>query len=246
MNLPNNSPLALVKELLKDIYSDWTDKLKEYNAYTEFEKVYSLNYKESEKNIIVAFTILAYDYQSSMIEIRRDRSLDKERILQTIAPELNQKVFKEIITGKYEVVTEAAFNYCLSRKNHKFYDVIQLLEQSAANMRYASSSTEDEISVQEKDREGNKITLTSNVDPKKVAEIRLAKANILEKAIAQRNQANQIIDEIKKEYGIIEKVMEDEFDFQLTANENFDVECWADHIRRRNNLREKQLRLPKL
>lgn len=244
MNPLSNSPLSLIKDLLKDLNSDWEERLRDINAYLEFEPIYKLKYKEAEKNLIVAFIILAYDYQSAQIDVRRDRSDDKSRILKNIGFDPTKELFKKIVSGEENTVKECGFNYCMSRKNWKFTSVLQLIEQSSESMRYAREKTDAQIMEEQMSKDGNnKITLTTDLDPEKVAKVKLIKMNILDKANEDRRKADDLIEEIKKEYAPIEKAIEEEYNFLITDSSTFNIECWADYIRKRNSAKEKQLTL---
>lgn len=243
MSLQNNSPLELIRDLLGDINSDWEDRLREINAFLEFEPIYKLPYKESEKNKIVAFIILAYDYQSAQIDVRRERSEDKARILKNIGLDSSSELFKSIVTGEEDIINECGFNYCMSRKNWKFRSALQLIEQSEEGMKYARSRTDEYLIEEEATKEGQILQLKKYLDQGEVAKVKLQKMSVQEKALENRRKADNLIEEIKKEYAPIEKAIEDEYDFAITNSENFDVECWADYVRKRNFNREKQIKL---
>jgi len=228
--------IDLSKEIIKDISKDWMQELEDRNLHFIFGAIYNIpELPIEDKNRIICFIILAYSPGSLWLDLNRDRYDNKKRILDSLAANTNEEIYKNIITGKNDIIGMCTFNFLEELKDWRWPIVFNLLDYSAKMQRFANKDTETEKSWDEINKEGNKETLTEELDLEKIAKINKEKGNLLQQSIEKREQAEKMLDQIRKDFLLTNEATQADFDFKFSeTSKKVDILSWRTFIKQRN------------
>lgn len=214
MRTKNN--VEVILSLCKNMDSSWKEELIEYNMYSDFDPIYNLGYPEKITNTIIAFIVKAYDQDSNSIDVRRDRYLDKVRILEGLCLTKNDEIFNKIIGDEETEIKSVCYNYLLRQRDIRFRTVLRYNEFYEDNMKF----------IFEKEDE--------NLADDKIATIKAKKMDLVATNSSLRKEIVALIADIKRDYAMIDKITETEFGYIFSDPENYDIMSWGDFLKKRN------------
>lgn len=217
-----NSSIELASRISKDFNGDYKDYLSEINLLRIFTPIYLLGFSPPTCNTIIAFIIFAYDKDSPKLDVRRDRIEDKKNIIDGLNSDYDEQIYIPIIQGENKEVQDVYMKYLQMQKDSRFRTILTCQEFYNNNILFINEDT---------------VGLTDD----KIAAVRKNKAALLNEIIRLEKMSNDLILEVKKDYNIIDHITESELGFTYSNPENYDIECWADHIRKRNDLKERAM-----
>lgn len=184
-------------KILEFIYSnhrrleaDWQKDLEDLNIYDDIEHIYKAKGIDGDArigNIVLAFTILAYDNSSRFLEPHKNRRENKEKILVTLAGvgALAIKLYQDIIDNKHEGAFNLAEWYVKYQKDWRWTDAIAAIEYHSMG---TNMSNKGAIDADEAYKLGK----------------------VLDSATQQRRKADLLIDELRTEFLNLDTVLEKE------------------------------------
>src|SRR5258708_2614144 len=95
-----------IRSLSKEMDKNWLPDLEEINLHKIFEPIYRLNFNISNINAIIGFIVLAYDNDSSWLNLKQDRYDNKIKILRSLTEDYRQPQFEEIAKNENDTVNE--------------------------------------------------------------------------------------------------------------------------------------------
>lgn len=230
--------LELAKKIYKDPDLNWLSYLEDLNLHTIFRPIYTLNYRIEFLNKVVAFIILAYDNNSEWIDVRKDREQNKVLIIEGIGADPKIGIFSEILTDDNPLVKEVILKYLLSQCDHRWQEIMSLLDYASRTILFCNRKTEDKFLVglrlnketnqQEKDYE--------YLDPREVTKVEDSKGDLLEKAIRARKTADELLKSIESDFQKLDAITVPEFGFQFTDVKKYDITSWEARLKRRKEL----------
>lgn len=229
--------IDLSKEIIKDISKDWMQELEDRNLHFIFGAIYNIpELPIEDKNRIICFIILAYSPGSLWLDLNRDRYDNKKRILDSLAANTNEDIYKNIITGKNDIIGMCTFNFLEELKDWRWTAIFNLLDFSSKMQRFANKETESEKSWDEINKSsGEKETLTEELDMEKVVKINKQKGELLQLAIQKREQAELLLEQIRKDFMQTDIATQSDFGMKFTDTaKKKDILSWRTFIKQRN------------
>ncbi len=122
-------------------------ELRRYNLHRIFAPIFAKHKDNKELAVIkTAFVILAYSYNSSWINIDKDRFINKKEILSSLCTDSEleiEEIEADILLGNQDEEVNEAINYYIdSQKDEDFFSLIGYIEYiSSCNRRAMSTDT---------------------------------------------------------------------------------------------------------
>lgn len=227
--------LELAKKIKDQLDKNWLPDLIDNDLNDIFKPCYSLNLSIEDCNRVICFIIYAYSPESLWLDLKKDRLENKEKILSNLGADLSSKSFKEIINSKNDIVGDCIFSYLENSKNWKFRAIFDLLEYSAKMFRFANEDTGTEVTHEKMNKEGNPVALTAELDAETIVKINKGKSELQDIAIAKRKKADELLEEIRKEFVNTDNATKNDFGFSFTdTSKKRDILSWRAFIRERN------------
>jgi len=229
--------IELSKKVIKDFSNDWLQELENNNLHFTFGAIYNIPSLEIEdKNRIICYIILAYSPESLWLDLQRDRHDNKKRILDNLGANINEPIYKSIFTDSNDIIGMCVFNYLDSLKDWRWPAIFNLLDFSSKMQRFASKETESEKSWDELTKDGQKQTLTEDLDIEKVVKVNKQKGELLQLAIQNREKAESLLEQIRKDYLNTDVAVKSDFGFSFTDTaKKRDILSWRTFIKELNS-----------
>jgi hypothetical protein len=225
----------LAKKIYKDPEANWLSHLEEQNLHTIFRPVYHHNFTIEIQNKIVAFVILAYDNDSPWIDVKKDRYQNKLSILDGIDVDKKSPVFKAILNYEDDKIQEVILNYLIAQTDHRWYEVMTLLEYSNKTMMFCNRRTNDKVKTgsslnnETKELENDYEFL----DPREIAAVNKEKGDLIKKAMEARKTADDLLKTMESDFQKTDAATQGDFGFQFSDPKKFDVTSWEQRLRKR-------------
>lgn len=125
-----NKLLEKIHELLPVIDSDWKTHLDRLGIWGNVFNLYAEAPDGPTANKLLAFIVLAYNYQSEMIELSKDRLEVKRRIMIRVAglTFTESKILADAAAGLNQVVNKIAAWHVEEQKDWRWGDIITKIE----------------------------------------------------------------------------------------------------------------------
>lgn len=210
-----NKLLEKIYELLPEVESDWKTHLDRLGIWQNVFNLYAEAPDGSTANKLLAFVVLAYNYQSEMIELVKDRLEVKRRIMIRVAglKYTESKILSDAAVGLNTVVNKVAAWHVEEQKDWRWGDIISKIE-------YHSRVNAD-------------VSLELDLDAD--AAKKLAAATTL------RREAATMWDEIRREFLPLDNALTAEGKPKITDNIKVsDFTSWEGYIRQKNFEKKRQ------
>jgi len=229
--------IELAKKIYKEPDTNWLSHLEDINLHIIFRPIYASNFKIEILNKIVAFIIFAYDNNSEWIDVRKDRNQNKISIIEGIDADPKTGIFQEILADNNDEVKEVILKYLLSQVDHRWQEIMSLLDYHSKTILFCNRKTDDKFLVGSSvDKETNIETKEYEyLDPREVSKINNEKGDLLEKAIRARKTADELLKSIETDYQKVDHITQSEFGFQFTEIKKYDITSWEQRIRKRKD-----------
>lgn len=229
-----NKAIDLVKKINIDLSKDWKEQLSEYNMPDTFGNIYN-SFSIKESNSIICFIVYSYSPESLWLDLKKDRFENKINILHKINPTIREDVIQDILYNRNEIISMAIFDFLEGLKSWKWRAIFDLLDYSSRMFRFANQETDAEKSFQKVNKEGEIKDIKIDYDIDVIAKVNKEKGLLLEQAIVKRNQAEKLLEEIKKDFVLIDNATQGDFGFSFTdTSKKKDVLSWRQFIEERN------------
>ncbi len=228
--------LEIAKAIKKNLEADHSSLLDDYNLLPIFRAIYNIpNVDIEDKNRIICYIIYAYDPESTWLDLKTDRLVSKNKILDSLGANMTLPIYERVIWVNDDIVGMCIFNYLEQLKTHKWKDVFDLLDLASKIRRFATEETEDERSYQRMNKEGEVKNITSEIELDTLVKIYKGKSDLMDQSIEKRRKADAIIDEIRKDFVLSDMATQSDFSFNFTeSSKRKDVLSWRSFIRERN------------
>lgn len=228
--------IDIARKISKDLEKNWLSELEEINLYNTFSVIYRENLTISNANAIVSFIIYAYDPDSPWMDLRKDRYENKSKILSSLGLDEKSDLFKSIVHGSNEKINDAILYYLEDLTNWRWPTIYSLMDYHSRMIRFANQKTEEEKKFDVEKKDGEKETLTEDYAIDKIAKVNQQKGELLQKAIESRKKADELLDEIRKEFVNTDHSTQTDFGFAFTdtAKKKVDILSWREFIKNRN------------
>jgi len=226
----------LSKKIMKSLDVDYTSDLEDLNLHLTLGSIYNLPDTEIEdKNRVLCFVILAYSPDSGWLDLGKDRLQNKNKILESLGADTKVPLFQSILNGKNDLTGMCIFNYIEELKDWRWPAIFNLLEFSSKIQLFASKDTETAITWEEAGKEGEKIKLTEEIDVQKIATVNKQKGDLLSLSIKKREEAEHLLDQIRKDFVHTDNAVQSDFGFSFTdTSKKTDILSWRAFINARN------------
>jgi len=224
--------IEAAKNISRELNKDHTFYLEDMGLIKTFEEVYNLGISVKDENRIICFIVFAFDPDSQKLDIRKDRRENKESILSCLGADIKSDLFKEILNNSHEKFNNIVLVYLELLTNWKWQTIFSLLDYHSNMIRFATQKTEAEKSFDKINKEGEVKTITQDYDIDTIAKVNLQKSEIFKRAIDARKQADELLEEIRKEFMPTDHVTQIDFGFTFTdtAKKNVDIYSWKEFI----------------
>ncbi len=227
--------IEAVKRIKSNLGEDHSSLLDDYNFLPIFGAIYNIPHIDIEdKNRIICYIVYAYDPESLWLDIKADRMLNKYKILDSLGANIKLPIFEKVIWVNDDIIGMCIFNYLENLKTHKWKDVFDLLDLSAKIRKFATEETEAERSYEKMNKEGEVKTIVSEVDIETLVKAYKGKSDLLDQALSKRAKADEIMDQIRKEFVATDGATQADFGFNFsdTAKKK-DILSWRHFTKER-------------
>lgn len=227
--------IDICKKIAKNPTESGFPLLKEVNLHTVFEPIYDMDISLKRMNTLVCYCVLAYDPDSAWLDLKKDRYENKVRIIEGLDGRVPE--YEKIINGQDEEINDIVFNYLIALTDWRFSTVFTLLDYHSKMMRFVQDKVDSEKSTDAFNKDGQKVTLTEDVDMDKLTKINKQKGELLEQAINARKRADDLLGEIRKDMVATDTATQNDFGFMFSdrAKERVDILSWRQFIKNRND-----------
>lgn len=231
-----NKAIEAARVLAKNPESNHIDYLKEANLFNCFEDIYKLNIKSSDANLISAYLIYAYDPDSLKLDIRKDRYENKLEIISSLGLDTNLEIVQQILSNENQDFNNCVLMYLEKLTNWRWPTIYSLLDYHSNMIRFANQKTEEEKSFDKMNKEGEVKTLLQSYDIDTIAKVNIQKSDIFKRAIEARKNADELLEDIRKEFMPTDTVVQADlgFTFTETAKKKVNILSWREYIRSLN------------
>jgi len=228
--------VELSKKIIKDLGKDWLQELEDNNLHFTFGAIYNIpNLELEDKNRIICYIILAYSPDSLWLDLQKDRQENKRKILDNIGANSDDDIYKSILTDRNDIVGMCLFNFLDELRDWRWPAIFNLLDFSSKMQRFSSKETESEKSWNEMNKDGEKETLTEELDIEKVVKVNKQKGELLQLAIQKREQAELLLEQIRKDFLQTDIATQNDFGFKFTdSSKKKDILSWRTYIKELN------------
>lgn len=223
--------VQIAGKVAKDLEKNWLPELEVNNLHSIFSPIFSLNVSIITGNIIVAFIILAYDNDSSWLNLKQDRKDNKRKILKSLTEDWDSDFFETMLNNENSEINDVIGSYLENQSTWKFRTIMTLLDYHSNMMRFVNQKTEAEKKIDKMNKDGNKVELSQDYDIDVITKVNKQKGELLEQAIQAREKADRLISELNKEFVQLNHAVQQDFGFELTEEKKISPESWRDFIR---------------
>lgn len=229
--------IEAAKLISKELNKDHSFYLEDLGLSETFKKVYDLNCNTKDTNRVISFIIFAYDPDSQKLDIRKDRFENKHSILIGLGAETKNEFFTQILNCSHEIFNDIVLHYLEQLTNWKWQTIFSLLDYHSNMIRFATQKTDAEKSFDRMDKEGTVKTITEEYDIDLIAKVNIQKSEIFKRAIDARKQADELLEDIRKEFMPTDHATQLDFSgftFTETAKKKVDIMSWREWISQLN------------
>lgn len=226
--------IDLIRKVSKELDKNWLPELEEINLHKIFDPIYRLNFNISNITAIIGFIVLAYDNDSSWLNLKQDRYDNKIKILRSLTADFQQPQFEEIAKNENDTVNEVIGEYLIEQTTWKWQQIMTALDFHSNTLRFVRQKMETEKKTDKMNKEGIIKELTEDYDIDLLAKFSKQKGELLKQALDARRDADSLLSEIKKEFVQLDHVVQQDFGFEVTDEKRIDPLSWRDFIRQRN------------
>lgn len=225
-------------KISKDFEANWLEELENYNLHKIFSAVYNGPETLKDKNRIVCYIIHSYDPDSRWLDLRKDRTDNKIGILTNLDADVKSDLYQGIINNKNEPVNISVFSFLEELKDWRWKDVFNFLEYASRISRFAAMETDDEKQYEKTAKDGQVTKYKEEIDISVISRVNKEKGVLLEQAHEARKKANELIEQIRKEFVSTDNAVQQDFEFSFSdTSKKKDVLSWREYIRERNERR---------
>lgn len=224
----------------RELNKDHSFYLEDMGLSKTFEDVYKLNLTTKDENRVICFIIFAYDPDSKKLDIRKDRQENKLSILHSLGATVSSDFFSGIINNSNESFSNVVLLYLELLTNWRWPTIYSLLDYHSSMIRFATQKTDAEKSFDKMNKEGEVKTISQDYDIDTIAKVNIQKSDIFKRAIDARKQADELLDDIRKEFMPTDAVTQADFGFTFTetAKKKVDIYSWRAFV---SELNQKKL-----
>lgn len=225
--------LSLVAQIRKNIDKGWQNEIEEYGLHHIFLPIYKMNDATLEDmNIIICYIIYAYSPDSLWLDLKKDRIEVKKRILHNLNADISKKIFRDIINNSIpDTIGTSIFSFLEELKDWRWKVVFDLLEYSARMSRFANAETSAE-KTKKKGKGDNEVEIIAPVDIDIISKVNKEKGQLLQMSIDKRQQADTMINEIRRDFVASDNAVQSDFNFQFSETaKKRDIMSWSYFIR---------------
>jgi uncharacterized protein YlbG (UPF0298 family) len=227
--------LELAKSIGKDLQKNWSEELDEFNLTSIFSPVYNSVELIHDKNTIVCYIVHAYNPDSFWLDLKKDRTDNKIKILNSLGADVSRDLYQNVMNGKHESVNISIFSFLEELKDWRWRSIFDLLEYASRMSRFAAVETEEEKKFQKVNKEGESVEYTKEVDIEVITKVNKEKGNLIQQSIKARENADLLLEQIRKEFVATDNAVQQDFNFSFTGtSKKKDVLSWRDFIKDRN------------
>lgn len=221
--------------------SNHLQHLKDVDLFSVFKDIYKLkDINTHDANLLCAYLIYAYDPDSLRLNISKDRHENKEEIMLSLEIDPKIQLMQDIIHNDNN-----NFNTCVSLYLGKLTDwrwptIYAQLDYHANMLRFANQKTDSEKTFDKMNKEGVVKEMKQDIDMDTVAKVNIQKGALLTKAIEARQEADRLLEAMRKDFLPTDTATQADFGFQFTetAKKKLDIYSWRDFIKNRNEKKQ--------
>lgn len=208
--------------------------LKDTDLYSTFKDLYKLDTTNKEANLLVSFLIFAYDPDSLRLNIRKDRYENKQEILKSLGLDIESELISDIARNENESFTNSVTLYLEKLTDWRWPTIYSLLDYHSSMIRFTNQKTETEKKYDKISKDGeSKLTISKDIDMETISKINIQKSELLKKAISAREDADKLLEEIRKAFMPTDTVTAQDFGFTFTetAKKIVNIYSWREFIK---------------
>lgn len=221
--------VELSKKISKNLDKNWMPDFEDINLHKIFAPIFSLNHNIITINSICCYIIFAYDNDSSWLNLKQDRLENKTRIANSL--NADTKIFQDIIENGNELVNDVIAEYLTSQATWKWQHIMSQLDYYINTMKFVKQKTEEEKTIEKMNKDGEVKSITSEYEIDTLAKVNKLKGELLKSALEAREDADRLLNEVKKEFVQLEHAVQGDFAFSITEEKNINPESWRDFIK---------------
>ncbi len=224
--------IELARLVGKDFHKNWEEQLEEYNLTGIFSSVYNTAETLEDKNKIICYIIHAYNPDSFWLDMNKDRTDNKIKILNSLDADTKSELYQNIINGKYESVNISIFSFLEELKDWRWRSIFDLLEYASRMSRFAAMETSDEKEYEKIAKDGAVQKYTEEVSIETITKVNKEKGNLIHQSIAAREKADMLLSQIRKEFAVTDDAVQQDFNFSFTETaKKRDILSWREFIK---------------
>lgn len=228
--------IELADKIKQDPSLNWIAELEYSDLYKSFSPIYNFDTSPKEQNLLTCFVIYAFDPDSLKLDVRKDRYDNKVSIMHNIGINTNSLLIEEILNNSNEIFNNCVASYLEQLTNWRWGTIFALLDYHSNMIRFATQKTEAEKSIDKMNKEGEIKTLTTEFDIDVISKVNIQKSDIFKRAIEAREQADKLLEDIRKEFMPTDHATQQDFGFNFTdtSKKKVNPESWSEFIKERN------------
>lgn len=234
--------IKAAKKLSRDPSYNHLDYLDELNLTNVFKGIFELDFPKEYENKLIAFIIYSYDPDSQKLDIRKDRIENKISIMEGIGIDTNDDLIKDILHNSNEEFNNVVLLFLEQLTDWRWIQIFSFLDYHSNMIRFANQKTEEERKYDKINKEGIVKELTEEYDIETIAKINKNKGDLLNQAMEARKKADELLEQIRREFVNTDTVVQADFGFQFTdtAKKKVDILSWKQWIIELNEKKKKQ------
>lgn len=227
--------ILIAKEIESNFIYDYTDRLKELDLWRAFEPVYNIHgVTTKNKNIAICFICHAYNPESMWLDIKKDRSDNKRSILLNLGANFDDEFTNSLLINENEQVVASIFRFLENIKDWRWRTIFDLIEYSSKMSRFAAMDTADEKSFKKTTKDGTVEDYSQEVEIETIVKVNKEKGNLISLAFDARKKADELIEQIQKDYVATDNATQNDFNFTFTETaKKRDPLSWREYIKSR-------------
>lgn len=228
--------ISLAKKIMHSPSDNYKSHLEDINLHKQFLPLFKLGYSDTIANTLIAFIIFAYDNDSSWLDVRKDRKINKQEILAGLNIEIGDKgykaIFDPILNYENDEVQEVILHYLMSIMNAKWQEIHSLLDYSTKMILFVNRKTDDKKKIGTEKVEENVEDIYQDYDIKTISAVNKEKGDLLLKAIESRKKAEELLEQLHKDYVKTDTATQADFGFTYSDTPKYDEMSWKQFITR--------------
>lgn len=228
--------IEIADKIKKEPELNWLSELEYIDLHKTFSPLYNFDTSLKEQNLLTCFIIYGYDPDSLKLDVRKDRYENKVSIMNNIGININTNLIEEILNNSNEIFNNCVVLYLEQLTNWRWGTIFALLDYHSNMIRFCNQKTEAEKSIDKMNKEGEVKTLTTEFDIDVISKVNIQKSDLLKRAIESREQADRLLDDIRKEFMPTDHATQSDFGFNFTdtAKKKINIMSWRDFRKQSN------------